>query len=100
MIHRLAFLALVSAAFTAEISANDKIGVPTTGPLASPWDANAWESGSDRVFWRAGAERSKSPAQGKPTTPTTPRTAASPSPAASAAQAPAKPDFSNRQSEK
>ena len=97
MIHRLAFLALVSAALTAELTANDKIGVPTTGPLASPWDANAWESGSDRVFWRAGAEKSKSPAQSKPTTP---RTATTPSTAASPAEAPVKPDFSNRQSEK
>lgn len=97
MIHRLAFLALVSAAFTAELTANDKIGVPTTGPLTNPWDANAWESGSDRAFWRAGAEKSKSPAQSKPTTP---RTATTPSTAASAARVPAKPDFSNRQSEK
>lgn len=97
MISRLAILALISAAFAAGLSASDKVESVKAGPITSPWDANAWEPGSDRVFWRAGAEKSKTPAAGK-TAPS--GSATTPSPAASLNRAPAKSDFSNRQTEK
>jgi len=97
MISRLAILALISAAFAAELSARDKAESAKADPITSPWDANAWEPGSGPVFWRAGAQKSKAPAPGK-TTPSGSTT--TPSPAASPNRAPAKSDFSNRQAEK
>lgn len=97
MNHLLALLALVSAVFTADLNATDKEGGPMTRPLSSPWDANAWEPGSDQAFWRAGAERSKASAQHKASAPR----AATPRPAASILpQVEPKSDFSSRQSEK
>jgi hypothetical protein len=97
MISRLAILALISAAFAAELSASDKAESVKADPITSPWDANAWEPGSGPVFWRAGAEKSKATAPGK-TTPSGSTTTASP--AASPNRASAKSDFSNRQAEK
>jgi hypothetical protein len=97
MISRLAILALISAAFAGGLSASDKAESVKADPITSPWDANAWEPGSGRVFWRAGTEKSKTPAAGK-TAPS--GSATTPSPAASPNRAPAKSDFSNRQTEK
>jgi hypothetical protein len=97
MISQIAILALISAAFAAELSASDKAESVKAGPITSPWDANAWEPGSERVFWRAGVEKSKTPAAGK-TAPS--GSVTTPSPAASPNRAPAKSDFSNRQAEK
>jgi hypothetical protein len=97
MTSRLAIIALFSAVATAELTASEKTESAKTDPVSSPWDANAWEPGSDRVFWRAGADKSKTPAAGK-TAPS--GSATTPSPAASPNRAPAKSDFSNRQAEK
>jgi hypothetical protein len=97
MIHRLVLLSLLFASSAAGIRATDKEGATTATPITSPWDANAWEAGSDHAFWRAGAEKAKAPASNRVTTP---RTAVITSPTASPSRADAKPDFSSRQSEK
>ena len=93
MIQRLAILALGSLALSNGGKATDKeTAVKQKIPMISPWDANQWEPGSDQSFWRAGtgkvkeagAEAAKPSAKPTPSRPGTP----------------AKPDFSNRQTEK
>jgi hypothetical protein len=97
MTPRLVIPALFSVAFATELFASDQAEAAKTDPVTSPWDANAWEAGSARVFWRAGIVKAKAPASGK----TIPfGSAATPSPAAPLNRVPAKSDLSNRQSEK
>ncbi|NLT71207.1 MAG: hypothetical protein GXX91_11005 [Verrucomicrobiaceae bacterium] len=106
MMHLLALLALVSVAFPAGLRAADPDGGGMTIRLLhSPWDANAWEPGGGRSFWRAGAEGEK-PQSASPTGTAASRSTAPSDPAKTAPRATAspetaaKPDFSNRQPEK
>lgn len=57
-------------------------------PIASPWDANAWEAGSGKAFWRSPTANTDSG-----------NASASAAPAPSAPK-PQAPDFSRRQTEK
>lgn len=93
MIQRLAILALGSLALAHGGNATEKeAAVKQKIPMISPWDANQWEPGSDHSFWRAGTGKAKEAGA----------EAAKPSakPIPSPTGTPAKPDFSNRQSEK
>ena len=90
MILRLAILVLIPLLLSNGITASEKEPAATLTPIMNPWDSNQWEPGSDRSFWRKGAEIRKDAA--KPKTPE--KAVLSPS------AAPAKPDFSDRQTEK